>query len=272
MAAADAAGVLVGCAPDTFLGAGHQACRQAIDTGRIGQVVGGAASLLNRGMEHWHPDPTFYFRPGGGPVFDMAPYYLTALINLLGPVRRVVAEMSTAFPKRLVSSEGPMSGKEIEVQVATSVHGVLTLESGATVPLSTSWDVWKHDRRPIEIYGSEGSMLVPDPNFFGGEPVLCKAREDWIALDISPFAFGIPNREMRDGASVADYRIIGLLDMAAGHRAGRPHRASGNLALHVLEVMDALLRSPVEGRHIDIESRAERPAALPEGNGEAIFL
>ena len=272
MAAADRAGLRVGCAPDTFLGAGHQAARRAVDDGRIGHVVGGAASFLTHGMEHWHPDPTFFFKAGGGPVLDMAPYYLTQLINLIGPVRRVVAEATKAFPTRTVTSDGPMKGKAIEVEVPTSVHGVLTFANGAVVTLSTSWDVWKHDRRPIEIYGSEGSMLVPDPNFFGGEPMVSVGLDDWQALDIGAFAFGLPNRGSKRGEAVADYRIIGLLDMAAAIKADRPHRASGAMALHVLEVMDAFGRSSSEERHLSIESKIGRPAPLPAGKGEEVFL
>lgn len=269
---AEVAGVRVGAAPDTFLGGGHQACRRAIDEGRIGEVVGGAASLLNHGMEHWHPDPTFFFKQGGGPVLDMAPYYLTSLVNLIGPVRRVLSQTSIISPKRVVTSEGPMTGKSIDVEVPTTVHGILTLVNGALVTISLSWDVWQSDRRPIEIYGSEGSMLVPDPNFFGGEPVLCKGRDDWLPVDIGDFAFGAPNNETDSSKQVADYRIIGLLDMAAAIGQGRPHRASGQLALHVLEVMDALERSSAEERAVDIESDVARPDPLPTGDGDEVFL
>ena len=272
MAKADAAGVRFGCAPDTFLGAGHQICRQVIDRGDIGKVVGGAASFLTHGMEDWHPNPTFFFKPGGGPILDMAPYYLTALINLIGPVKQVTAMTATPFPSRTVTSEGPMTGKVIEVEVPTTMNGVLAFENGASITLTTTWDVWNHDRRQIEIYGETGSMLVPDPNFFGGEPRVVIERGDWADLDNSAFAFGIPNRPSKSGKDVADYRIIGLLDMAAAIRTGRPHRASGRMALHVLEVMDALSRSADEGRHLTIESRPERPAALPEGEGEQVFL
>ncbi|MGI9498965.1 MAG: Gfo/Idh/MocA family protein, partial [Geminicoccaceae bacterium] len=231
---ADAAGVRLGCAPDTFLGAGHQACRQAVDQGRIGKVVGAAACFMNHGMEHWHPNPTFFYKQGGGPVLDMAPYYLTTLINLIGPVREVASMTAKAFSSRTVISEGPMIGETIDVEVPTTMHGVLAFDNGATATISTSWDVWKHDRRPIELYGETGSMLVPDPNFFGGAPKVSFEREDWQALASDRFAFGAPNRPTNDGSMVADYRIIGLLDMAAAMRTGRAHRASGAMALHVL--------------------------------------
>jgi len=272
VAAADAKGVRLGCAPDTFLGAAHQACREAIDQGRIGDIVGGAATFMNHGMEHWHPNPTFFYQPGGGPVLDMAPYYLTTLINLIGPIKRVTAMTATAFQNRTVISEGPMTGRVVDVQVPTTMHGLLAFENGATVTISTSWDVWKHGRAPIEVYGELGSMLVPDPNFFDGAPKTCVEREDWTKLDIDHFPFGVPNRPTKEGGMVADYRIIGLLDMAVAKQTGRPHRANGVMALHVLEVMEALGRSADENRHIDIESRTERPAALPEGDGETVFL
>ncbi len=269
--AAAGKGVRVGCAPDTFLGAAHQACRRAIDEGRIGRPVAGAAAVLSHGMEHWHPNPEFFFKRGGGPIHDVGPYYLTQLVNLLGPIARVTAQASMASPTRTVTSE-PLRGQVIEVEVPTTVNGVLAFASGANVAITASWDVWKHRRLPFEIYGEEGSLLVPDPNFFGGEPMLAQRDGAWEPVDISTHPFGVPNRTIRSGAEVADYRIIGLLDMAAAVRQGRPHRASGELALHVLEVMDAFERSSIEGRHIMIETPAERPAPLPTGKGEEVFL
>jgi predicted dehydrogenase len=271
MLAAAGRGVRVGCAPDTFLGAAHQACRRAIDAGRIGRPIAGAAAVLTHGMEHWHPNPEFFFKRGGGPIHDIAPYYVTQLVNLLGPVTRVAALASSASPRRTVTSE-PRRGQVIEVEVPTTVNGVLSFASGANVSLSASWDVWKHRRLPFEIYGTEGSMLVPDPNFFGGEPQITERDSDWQALDIFAHPFGIPNRTLRSGARVADYRIIGLLDMAAALRQGRTHRANGDLALHVLEVLDAFERSSVEGRHVMIETPCERPEPLPLGSGDEVFL
>jgi predicted dehydrogenase len=270
MLAAAGRGVQVGCAPDTFLGAAHQACRRAIDAGRIGRPVAGAASVLSHGMEHWHPNPEFFFKRGGGPIHDIGPYYVTQLVNLLGPVTRVAAQASTASATRTVTSE-PRRGQKIEVEVPTTVNGVLSFASGANVALSASWDVWKHRRLPFEIYGTDGSMLAPDPNFFGGEPQITARDSDWQLLDISAHPFGIPNRTLRTGALVADYRIIGLLDMAAALRQGRTHRANGDLALHVLEVLDAFERSSVEGRHVMIETPCERPEPLPLGAGDEVF-
>jgi predicted dehydrogenase len=271
MLAAAGRGVRVGCAPDTFLGAAHQACRRAIDAGRIGRPIAGAAAVLSHGIEHWHPNPEFFFKRGGGPIHDIGPYYVTQLVNLLGPVARVAAQASTASPTRTVTSE-PRRGQVIEVEVPTTVNGVLSFASGANVSLSTSWDVWKHRRLPFEIYCTGGSMLVPDPNFFGGTPQISERDSEWQELDISAHPFRTPNRTLRSGAQVADYRIIGLLDMAAALHQGRAHRASGDLALHVLEVLDAFERSSVEGRHVMIETPCERPEPLPLGAGDEVFL
>lgn len=260
----------VGCAPDTFLGAAHQACRRAVDSGRVGRPIAGAVAVLSHGMEHWHPSPEFFFKPGGGPILDVGPYYVTQLVNLLGPVARVTAQASMARPRRTVTSE-PNAGQVIEVEVPTTVNGVLSFASGANVAVSASWDVWKHRRLPFEIYGTEGSMLVPDPNFFGGEPQVTARGGDWQTLDITGHPFGIPNRTLRSGLEVADYRIIGLLDMVAALRQGRPHRAAGELALHVLEVLEAFERSSLEGRHVTIETPCARPDPLPLGTGEQVF-
>jgi predicted dehydrogenase len=270
MLAAAAKGLRVGCAPDTFLGGAHQACRYAIDAGLIGIPVAGAATVLSHGMEHWHPNPAFFYQHGGGPIHDLGPYYVTQLVNLLGPVSRVTAQASTAGKTRTITSE-PLAGQTIVVGVPTTVNGVLSFANGANVALSHSWDVWKHKRLPLEIYGSEGSMLVPDPNFFGGEPQITRRDGDWTPLDISRHPYGVANRTTRTGAHVADHRVIGLLDMAAAIRLGRPHRVSGTLALHVLEVLDAFERSSLEGRHIVIETPCDRPEKLPQGSGEEVF-
>ena len=163
--AAREAGVIVGCAPDTFLGAGIQTCRKLIDDGRIGRPIGAMASFLNHGHEHWHPDPSFYYEAGGGPMFDMGPYYLTALISLLGPVRRVSGAHGRAFDRRLITSE-PLSGTMIDVEVSTHVTGLLDFENGAIGTIVTSFDVWASEIPWLEIYGTEGTLSVPDPNTF----------------------------------------------------------------------------------------------------------
>ena len=263
-------GLRVGCAPDTFLGAGHQACRAAIDSGRIGRVINGIATVMSHGMEHWHPNPDFFFQPGGGPILDLGVYYVTDLVQLLGPVASVAALAGKGSETRTITSE-PRNGEVIPVNVNTTVNGLLSFASGAQIVLSTSWDVWKHNRLPFELYGSEGSMLVPDPNFFGGAPRISERAGDWQDLSLDGHPFGAANRTLRDGREVADYRIIGLLDMACAIAANRPHRCSGELSLHVLEVLEAFDKSAAEGRHITITTPCVQPAAVPLGNDEAVF-
>ena len=196
------------------------------------------------GHERWHPSPAFYYLPGGGPMLDMAPYYITALVNLLGPVGRVAGITTRARPERLITSE-PLKGTRIPVEVATHAAGTLEFVSGAAITIAMSFDVARHRHRPLEVYGSDGAMSVPDPNFFGGDIELATASEDWRKVPTE--------HAYADG----NYRIIGVADMAQAIRSGRPHRASGELAFHVLEVMEAVQRSSDEGRHIAIESRPD---------------
>jgi predicted dehydrogenase len=270
-AAARAKGVRLGAAPDTFLGAAHQAVRRALDAGRIGRVVAGSACFAGHGMEAWHPNPSFFYRKGGGPVLDICPYPVTQLVNLLGPVESVTAQTSRGFATRTVTSE-PRRGQVIEVEVPTTANAALAFANGANVGLLTSWDVWKHAREPIELYGSEGTLLNPDPNFFGGRPRLAERDGAWRDLPIDAHPFGVPNRRTKSGAMVADYRILGVLDMAQAIRESRPHRANGDLALHVLEVLSAIERSSVEGQRIRIETICERPEPVPLGGDEAVLV
>src|SRR3954453_18674259 len=216
----------VGCAPDTFLGGAHQTARKLIDDGVIGTPAAGSAFFGCPGHERWHPAPGFYYLRGGGPMLDMGPYYITDLVQLLGPVASVMG--STARPKseRLVTSQ-PMNGTLIPVEVATHVAGTLEFESGAVVSIAMSFDVPKHRHGPIEIYGDKGSMLVPDPNRFGGEVQGAKTGGDWEPVPL-------PHGDV-EGA----LRSIGLADLASAILHIRPHPASGALAFHVLEVMEA---------------------------------
>jgi predicted dehydrogenase len=253
------------------MGASHQACRRAIDAGAIGKPVGGAAVVMSHGAEGWHPNPEFFYKAGGGPVLDMGPYYVTQLVNLLGPVRRAAAVASIGNATRTVTSE-PLKGAKIQVDVPTTVNGILEFASGANVSLSASWDVWKHNRTtPIEIYGTEGTLLAVDPNFFGNTPRLCGPDGNLRDVDIAAHPFGIANREMRNGTMQADYRMIGLVDMAMAIRGHRPHRASGALALHALEVLEALIASSASGRFVELTTSCERPEPVPLGSDELVF-
>jgi predicted dehydrogenase len=248
--AAAAKGVRLGAAPDTFLGGAHQTCRKLIDEGAIGAPLAGTAFFMCPGHERWHPSPAFYYLPGGGPMLDMGPYYITALVNLLGPVKRVAGVTSRARAERLITSE-PLKGKRIPVEVATHAAGSLEFASGAVISMVMSFDVARHRHRPIELYGAAGAMSVPDPNHFGGDIEIATATEDWRKLPTE------------HGYADGNYRIIGVADMAQAIRTGRAHRASGALAFHVLEVMEAVQRSSDEGRHITIDTQPARPAMLP---------
>jgi predicted dehydrogenase len=247
--AAKAKGLRVGSAPDTFLGGAHQQARQVIDSGALGRVVGGTAFFACPGHEYWHPDPAFYYDVGGGPVLDMAPYYITDLVNLLGPVASVQALSVTPFAERPVRSE-PKKGEMMPVHVATHVTGTLIFASGALVQVTLSFDVPKHGHLPIELYGTEASLIVPDPNMFGGEVKIARPRAEW-----EPVAVTLPYAD-------ANYRSLGLADMAHAILSNRPHRASGELALHVLEVMEAFEVASREGRMVEISTPVERPAPI----------
>lgn len=264
------AGLRVGCAPDTFFGAPHQAIRRAVDEGVIGRVVGGSVGFCNAGMESWHPAPDFLFKPGAGPVLDAGPYLATYLVNLLGPVRSVVAAGSRGRDRRTIAT-GPRRGEHIEVEVDTTVNAVLEFASGADVALTVSWDVPGTTRPPIEVYGETGTLSGPTPNWFGGEVRTTGGGGEWRDIDVSRFAFGEITGEARPGVIVADYRSIGIVDMALALRSGRPHRASGDLALHVLEVLEGILTAAAEGRRIEMATTCERPAPLPPGAGEEVL-
>ncbi len=248
--AAKAAGLRVGVAPDTFLGGAHQTARRLLDEGAIGRTLSGTAFMMNHGHEHWHPDPGFYYAPGGGPMFDMGPYYLTNLVNLLGPVARVTGFATSGFDRRTVSSAAKR-GTVLDVGVATHVSGLMQFVSGAVVSIATSFDVWQHRHGNMELYGTEGSMVVPDPNRFGGTVSMAKGREAWADIPLS------------HGYADGNFRAIGLVDMARALRVGRPHRCDGALGFHVLEVMEAFGGASESGRFVEIESRCERPAPLP---------
>jgi len=251
LATADKTGVLVGNAPDTFLGAGMQTCCHLIDEGLIGTPIGAQAFLLGAGHERWHPDPEFYYKKGGGPMFDMGPYYLTALVSLLGPVKRVTGSARISFPKRTIGSE-KKHGQIIDVEVPTHVTGIMDFASGAIGTIVTSFDVQGSQTPRIEIFGSEGTLSVPDPNTFGG-PVRVKRKDtnEWEELPL------------REGYA-ENARGLGVSDMAAAIREGRPHRANAKVGYHVLDLMHAFHDASEQGRHVVLESTCERPEPMPE--------
>lgn len=249
LALAEQRGLAVGCAPDTFLGAGLQTCLRVIDEGRIGTPVAAMAHLVNHGPENWHPDPAFYFLRGGGPLFDMGPYYLTALVALLGPIDSVVAGMRGTGAERVVR-RGARTGQRLAVEVPTHVSAVLTLDAGLLATLVTSFEVWQSDLPRLEIHGTEASLSVPDPNTFGGPVKLFPAgSEAWEEVPLR----GIEQHQ----------RGIGLASLAASVLGSDENRASGRLAYHVLDAMVSITESGEEGRQVSLESTAERPAPMP---------
>ena len=239
-------GLIIGGAPDTFLGSGIQSCRKAIDESLIGEPIGASAFMMNHGHESWHPDPEFYYQSGGGPLFDMGPYYITALVTLLGPVKAVSGVAKKSFETRTITSE-PKKGSLIPVEVATHVTGLLTFSSGAVATLVTSFDVWHHTMPNIEIYGTKGTLRVPDPNTFGGPILYCRAgSKEWEEL---PLAF-----DYRENS-----RGLGVADIAWAVEGGSAPRASGDLALHVVEVMEGLLKASAQRSEVAILHQCDRP-------------
>lgn len=247
---AAARGLRIGGAPDTFLGGGLQTCRQLIDAGAIGAPVAATAFMMSRGHEHWHPNPAFYYQRGGGPMLDMGPYYLTALVSLLGPVRRVSGATRITRPERLITSQ-PLYGQKIQVEVPTHVAGLLEFAAGPIGTIITTFDVQASELPWIEIYGTEGTLSAPDPNTFGGPVRLRRAGEDhWQEIPITrPY--------------ITQSRGLGLMDLGLGLRSGQAHRASGALALHVLEIMEAIHVAAADGAHVSLASTVERPQPMP---------
>lgn len=243
-------GLKVGCAPDTVLGAGIQTCRKLVDDGEIGIPVGAHAFMLCPGHESWHPSPEFYYERGGGPMFDMGPYYMTALVTLLGGIQSVSGSARATFPTRTITSE-PKRGKIIEVETPTHISGILNFESGAVGAITTSFDVQRTTLPCIEIYGFEGSILVPDPNGFSGPVRLFKKGSDnWKEVSLTH-----PHADNGRG--------LGVLDLVQSVEENRPNRASGALAMHVLDAMHAILESSTSGKVVDLAGLVQRDAAMP---------
>lgn len=248
---ASARGLRIGCAPDTFLGAALQTCRKIIDDGTIGRPLAANGFMLCHGHESWHPSPQFYYECGGGPLYDMGPYYLTALVSLLGPATQVVGMAQTSFETRTITSR-PRSGEVIDVETPTHLVSVARFEVGAIAQLTTSFDVWASELPCLEIYGTEGSLSIPDPNGFGGS---VRVR-------------GSKDREWSEAPLVAgcaeNGRGLGVWDMARAIEEGRPHRASGEMAFHVLEIIEGTHVSDREGRHVNLSTHPARPAPFWE--------
>ncbi|GAC1363980.1 MAG: Gfo/Idh/MocA family oxidoreductase [Ktedonobacteraceae bacterium] len=259
LALTEARHLQTGCAPDTFLGGGLQTCRYMIDQGAIGTPIAGTAFMISHGHESWHPNPTFYYQKGAGPLMDMGPYYITALVALLGPIRRITGASRITFAERTITS-APQAGTRIQVEVPTHVTGVLEFVNGAIVTLVTTFDVWAAQVPKLELYGTSGSLSLPDPNTFGGPVMLWQeTHRSWESV---PLTHGFSEQS----------RGIGVAEMVYAQRAGRRPRASGTLAAHVLEAMLAIEEAAQTGQHQLLATTCEQPEALPPGYTEEILL
>ena len=245
-------GKRVGCAPDTFLGSGLQTARKVVDDGELGDVTAFTATMICGGHESWHPSPEFYYQAGGGPMFDMGPYYLTALLQLLGPMKRVAGFTSVAIPRRTITSQ-PLNGRAIRVDVPDHYCGVMETADGVVGNITQSFATRVTDvdgKYPIVIYGTEATLKVPDPNGFDGVPLLRRVGEtEWREV---PLAF------------VAGYqRSVGLADLATAIRSDRPHRCSLEQAFCVLDMMQGFRDAGDSGTAHAVEGGYERTASMP---------
>lgn len=250
--------LMLGGAPDTFLGAGIQTCRKLIDNGFIGRPIGASARMICHGHESWHPAPEFYYQYGGGPMMDMGPYYLTALVNLLGRVSSLTGITTKGFDTRTVTS-APHFGQTVKVEVPTHVNGIMQFENGAVGTITTTFDVYYDNGASLEVYGTKGTLRVPDPNGFGG-PVMLLRPEDGTFREV-PLVFDYKENS----------RGLGLADMAKALREGRDMRAGGQQTLHVLEIMTAFEKSSREGNVVTLESAYERKSAMSDDGVRGIL-
>jgi predicted dehydrogenase len=241
----------VGGAPDTVLGQGIQTCRRLIDQGAIGKPVAATANMMGHGPENWHPNPVFFYQVGGGPLFDMGPYYLTSLITMLGPFKSVSALARISFAERLITSK-PMYGKRVKVEIPTHLCAAVEFVQGGIGTITMSFDTWQHGMPMLEIYGTEGSIQCPDPNGFGGKVRVWKQKTNqWEDVPL----------HQPDGLE----RGLGVADLADALNTGRQHRQNGELALHVVEVMESFHVSSDTGKRYDLKSTCDQPVAMPEG-------
>lgn len=244
-------GLWIGGAPDTFMGAGIQTCRKFIDEGRLGEVIGGRCSMTHRGVESWHPDPDFYYQRGGGPLLDMGPYYITALINLLGEVKKVYGVARTTFDERLITAK-PHEGEMIKVNVPTHYECLLTFASGAAVSFLTTFDTYNANQANIQLYGTMGNLYVPDPNCFGSQKGMRFLNGTTKEEEVLPLEFDYSENS----------RCLGLADLAAAIEQGRPPRASYLQTYHVLEVMTGIMKSAETGMPYEMTTHFEREAPM----------
>ena len=252
--------LFVAGAPDTFLGGAHQQVRAFIDDGGAGEITSGTCHIMSHGMEHWHPNPDFFYQPGGGPVFDLGPYFISNLINLIGPVKRVLAFSSIPQKERIISSEEHF-GEKIIVGTPTTIHSVMEFSNGAIVTMISSWDVWGDGQTSMELYGTEGSIKVPDSNSFFGEIEILKKEGEFEKFSSWDHPFNHPNEEL-DSGWTANYRSAGLSDLAFSIKKQITPRCNIKILTHTVEIMASILRSSKEGRAVSLKTTCARPEPL----------
>lgn len=255
----------IGSAPDTFMGGSHQLARNLIDAGAIGTVTSGTAVVMSSGMEDWHPNPDFFFQKGGGPILDLGPYYICNLVQLLGPVAKVTSFTGMAHTSRTIQN-GPRNGETVPVETPTTIHALLSFENGAIITLLASWDVWASNHPIMELYGTEGTMNLPDPNFFGGELTVTERAGEPVAKSWE-HPFNVLNFE----ETMANYRGAGLADMALAISQGHPHRCNDEFATHVIEVMTAILKAGETGTVMTMKTTCGRPDILDPDAARALM-
>lgn len=266
---ADEKGLLVGSAPDTFLGSSLQTCRKILDDGWIGKPLYVTANMMSNGVETWHPAPANFYRQGAGPLYDMGPYYFTALTALLGPVKRVSAFSGTGFPVRKVYT-GPLKGQEVPVETPTHYSGTAELASGVIVSMNISFDIWHSNLPMFEIYGTDGTLEVPDPNMSGGRPrVYRKERTLDVLYDDSR-----ETKEKQDTSvelpelypHIGDYtRGIGVLDLACAIDEKRKPRVNAEMACHVIEAITGMMESAQDKIVYEMKTTCEKPEPIKTG-------
>ncbi len=255
---AEEKGLMLGGAPDTFMGAGIQTCRRLIDEGVVGDIVGANAAMICHGHETWHHDPEFYYKYGGGPMMDMGPYYITALINLIGGVKKVTGVTKISFPQRKITSKEHY-GEIIDVDVPTYITGIMEFENGAIGNITTTFDVFRSNSHNIEIFGSKGTLFVPDPNCFDGKVEFYNGETG--ETEEYPLEFDYAENS----------RALGLADIAKAIETGRKPRTSYKQTFHVLEVMEAFKKSSDEEKAVAIESKFERQAPMIKNNTHGVL-
>ncbi|WMJ87257.1 Gfo/Idh/MocA family protein [Anaerocolumna sp. MB42-C2] len=265
-------GLLVGCAPETFLGAGLQTCRKVLDEGWIGTPVSATANMMSYGYETWHSSPEYYYKKGSGPMLDMGPYYLTALVSLLGPISKTACFHGIGNKTRKIYTD-PLRGKVIEVDIPTTYAGIMGFENGVIANINMTFDSWMSSLPKLEIYGTEGTLLVPDPNLFGGKVKIFRKEKVMDSLNLyggkgQPYSTSYEDLQEIPQVFSQPYEYIrgfGVLDMAFALVNGRRHRTNEELIYHVTEALLSFDEAAESNRVYNMKSTCTRPKPLPAG-------